>query len=179
MTIAGRRLALSLFAALVAVTTTPAAAIAATAAKPAGTSLSTSLLPTSEGGECEWRENAFADEDAFVCPGTGGFRVYVRGAGIDSWPAFARGREVSDLRAGISHIAAADVIALTGEPMEWRLAGERPVAAIFQMHTERDAGGEATVYIVARVAGDRVCVIGRADREIAARRLADGAGGCR
>jgi hypothetical protein len=168
MSIAGRRFGAGLCAALLLMATATAAAI---------TAVSTSLLPTSECGECEWRENAFADEDAFLCPGAGGFRVYVRGAGIDSWPAFARGQELSDLRVGIARLAGADVIALTGEPMEWRMAAGRPVAAIFRMRTESDTGGETLAYIVARIAGDRVCVAGSAAAEAAARRLADGGGG--
>ena len=151
----------------------------ATAAAAAMTAASTSLLPTSEGGECEWRENAFADEDAFLCPGAGGFRIYVREAGVESWPAFTRGRQVSDLRAGITKVIGTDVVALTGEPMEWRMAGNRPAAAIFQIRADNGSGGDILAYVVARIAGDRVCVIGRAADEAAARRLADGAGGCR
>jgi hypothetical protein len=153
--------------------------LAATAVAAAIAAVSTSLVPRSEGGECEWRENAFADEDAFLCPGAGGFKVYVRGAGVDTWPAFARGHEVSDLRAGISRIIGADVIALTGAPMEWRLAAGRPIAAIFQMRGESDAGGKGLVYIVARIAGDRVCIAGTATGDAAARRIADDGGGCR
>ena len=169
MSIPGRGFCAGLCAALLLIATATAAAI---------TAVSTSLLPTSEGGQCEWRENAFTDEDAFLCPGAAGFRVYVRGAGIDSWPAFARGQELSDLRVGISRVTAADVIALTGEPMEWRMAAGRPVAAIFQMRIESGTGGETIAYIVARIAGDRVCVTGSATAEAAARRLADGGGGC-
>jgi hypothetical protein len=153
--------------------------MATTAVAAANAALSTSLLPSSEGGECEWRENAFADEDAFLCPGAGGFKVYVRGAGIDSWPAFSRGHELSDLRAGLSRITGADVIILTGEPMEWRMAAGRPIAAIFRMRSESRTGGETVAYIVARISGDRVCVIGQAANEVAARRIADGGGGCR
>lgn len=143
------------------------------------TTVSTSLLPTSEGGECEWRENAFADEDAFLCPGAGGYRVYVRDGGVESWPAFTRGRQLSDLRAGITSVIGTDIVALTGEPMEWRMVGARPAAAIFQIRADDGTGGDILAYVVARVGGDRVCVAGRAADAAAARRIADRGGGCR
>ncbi len=172
MTIACRDLyAVFLLVAILLMATATAAGAATTAF--------TSLLPTSENGECEWRENAFADEDAFLCPGMGGYRVYVREEGVDSWLAFTRGRELSDLHAGILRVTGADVIALTGEPLEWRMADDRPVAAIFQARTESGSGGDTTTYIVARISGDRVCVAGRAADEATAKRMADGGGGCR
>lgn len=103
----------------------------------------------------------------------------MRTVGIDTWPAFAIGHQLSDLHASIARISGADVIALTGEPMEWRMAGEQPVAAIFQMRTERNDGSQSTSYVVARIAGDHVCVAGQAANEDAARRMADGGSGCR
>ena len=161
----------------------PAASLAAAGARAgataAVTAVSTSLLSSGDGGDCQWQEDAFADEDAFLCPGAGGFRVYIRSLGVDQWPAFSRGRELSDLRAGILRVTGADVIDLTGDTMEWRMAGERPVAAIFQMRTERDDGSQSTSHIVARVTGDRICVVGQATSQEAARRMADGGGGCR
>jgi hypothetical protein len=140
----------------------------------------TSLLPVSAGGACRWQADAIADEDAFVCPGAGGYSVLIRQRGVDSWPEFGRGGRLSDLRDGIRRITGADVVALTGAPMEWRFGGGgEPRAALFQVQAETDAGSVATLYVVARLSGGRACIAGRADSPGSARRLADGGAGCR